>query len=89
MTVQKEDRFCHSCGDNFQDSDKFRVKRGCKRKSLDDSTSGTKKSKSSNEYMKEKGVEKVAFLKLDFNLVRTTVKTLRKVASLQTYDPKL
>ena len=66
MAVQKEDRFCHSCGDNFQDSDKFRVKRGCKRKSLDDSTSGTKKSKSSNEYMKEKRCRKGGFFKARF-----------------------
>ena len=56
----------------------------CKRKSLDDSTIGIKKSKTLNEYVKEKGKKREGF----FNLVKTTPKTLRKVASLQTYDPK-
>ena len=43
----------------------------CKRKSLDDSTIGIKKSKTLNEYVKEKGKKREGF----FNLVKTTAKT--------------
>ena len=55
MAAQRDYRFCYFCGKDLEDSDRFRVKCGCKRKWLDDSASGTKKSKSLNEYVKEKG----------------------------------
>ena len=89
MAAQTENRFCYSCGEYLEESDRFCVKCGCKRKLLDDSTSGTKKSKSLNEYVRKKKVMKeVVFAKLNFNLVRTTIKTFKKTESLQTYDPK-
>ena len=88
MAAQTENRFCYSCVEYLEDSDRFCVKCGCKRKLLDDSASEIKKSKSLNEYVKEKGNERGGFSKLNFNLVRTTVKTLKKVESLQTYDLK-
>ena len=58
MAAQKEDRVFYSFSENLEDSDRFCVKCGCKRKTLDDSISGTKKSKCLNEYVKEKGKEK-------------------------------
>ena len=62
------------------------MKCGCKRKSLDDSTSGTKKSKSLNEYVKEKGNERGGFFKVKFQLSKSNSKDLnksRKPANLQ------
>ena len=88
MATQTENRFCHFYGEYLEDSDRFCVKCGCKRKLLDDSTSGTKKSKSLNEHVKEKGNERGGFSKLNFNLVRTTINIFKKVKSLQTCDPK-
>ena len=54
------------------------MKCGCKRKSLDDSTSGTKKSKSLNEYVKEKGNERGGFFKAKFQLSKNNSKDLKK-----------
>ena len=51
---------------------------GCKRKSLDDSTSGTKKSKSLNEYVKEKGNERGGFFKTKFHLSKNNSSDLKK-----------
>ena len=55
MAAQRDYRFPYFCGKDFEDSDRFCVKCGCKRKWLDYWASGTKKSKSLNEYVKEKG----------------------------------
>ena len=55
MAAQTENRFYYSCGEYLEESDRFCVKCGSKRKLLDDSTSGTKNSKSLNDYVKEKG----------------------------------
>ena len=78
MADQEEDCYCYSCGENFENSDRFCVKCGRKRKSLDDSTSGTKKSKSLNEYMKEKGKERGCFFKAKFQLTKNNSKNLKK-----------
>ena len=78
MAAQKEDRFCYSCDESFEDSDRFCVKCGCKRKSLDDSTIATNKSKSLNEYVKEKGNEKGGFFKAKFQLSKNNSKDLKK-----------
>ena len=67
MAAQREDRFSYPYGENFKDSDRICVKCGCKRKSLDDSTNGTKKSKSLNEYAKEKSKERDGFSKVKFH----------------------
>ena len=61
MDAQTKNRFCYPCGEYLEDSDRFCVKCGCKMKLLDGSTSETKKSKSLNEYVKEKGNEKGGF----------------------------
>ena len=53
MAAQTENRFCYSCGEYLEGSVRFCVKCGCRKKLLDDSTSGKKKSKSLNEYVKE------------------------------------
>ena len=55
---------------------------------MDDSISGTRKSKSLNEYVKEKGNERGGFFKAKFKLSKNNNKDLGKVESLQTYDPK-
>ena len=78
MAAQTENRFCYSCGEYLEDSDRFCVKCGCKRKLLDDSTSGTKKSKSLNEYVKEKGNERGGFFKAKFQLSKNDNKDLKK-----------
>ena len=78
MAAQTENRFCYSCGEYLEDSDRFCVKCGCKRKLLDDSTSGTKKSKSLNEYVKEKGNERGGFFKAKFQLSKNNNKDLKK-----------
>ena len=70
--------FFYSCGEYLEDSDRFCVKCGCKRKLLDDSTSGTKKSKSLNEYVKEKGNERGGFFKAKFQLSKNNSKDLKK-----------
>ena len=67
MAAQREDRFSYPYGENFKDSDRICVKCGCKRKSLDDSTNGTKKSKSLNEYAKERSKERDGFSKVKFH----------------------
>ena len=77
-----EESFLLLLGEYFEGSRRFCVKCGCKTKSLDDSTSGTKKSKSLNEYVKKKIVmKKVVFSKLNFNLLRKTVKASEKSQS--------
>ena len=76
MAAQTENRFCYSCGEYLEDNDRFCVKCGCKRKLLDDSTSGTKKSKSLNEYVKEKCNERGGFFKAKFQLSRNNRKDL-------------
>ena len=78
MAAQTENRFCYSCGEYFEDSGRFCVKCGCKRKSLDDSTSETKKSKFLNEYVKEKGNERGGFFKAKFQLSKNNSKNLKK-----------
>ena len=78
MAAQTENRFCYSCGEYLEDSDRFCVKCGCKRKLLDDSTSGTKKSKSLNEYVKEKGNERGGFFKAKSQLSKNNSKDLKK-----------
>ena len=72
----------------FEDSRRFCVKCGCKTKSLDDSTSGTKKSKSLNEYVEENSNEKGGFFKVKFQLSKKNSKDLRKVSILKTYYSK-
>ena len=67
MAAQREDRFSYPYGENFKDSGRICVKCGCKRKSLDDSTNGTKKSKSFNEHVKEKSKERDGFSKAKFH----------------------
>ena len=76
MAAQTENRFCHFYGEYLEGSDRFCVKCGCKRKLLDDSTSGTKKSKSLNEYVKEKGNERGGFFKAKFQLSKNNNKYL-------------
>ena len=88
MAAQAENCFCYSCGEYLEDSDRFCVKCCCKRKLLDASNSGTRKSKSLNEYVKEKGNERGGFFKAKFKLGKNNNKDLNKVESLQTYDPK-
>ena len=78
MAAQTENRFCYSCGEYLEDSDRLCVKCGCKRKLLDDSTSGAKKSKSLNEYVKEKGNERGGFFKAKFLLSKNNNKDLKK-----------
>ena len=62
----------------LEDSDRFCVKCGCKRKLLDGSTSGTKKWKFLKEYVKEKGNERGGFLKAKFQLSKNNSKDLKK-----------
>ena len=78
MAAQKEDHFCFSCSEHFEDSDRFFVKCGCKRKSLLDSTSRIKKSQSLNEYVKEKGKERGGFCKPKFQLSKNKSKDLKR-----------
>ena len=68
--------FFYSCGENLEDRDRFCVKCSCKRKLLDDSTSGTKKSKSLDEYVREKGNERGGFFKVKFQLSKNNSKDL-------------
>ena len=70
MAAQKENRFCYSSGETFED--RFRVE------SLDDSTSWTKKSKSLNEHVKEKSKERGGFFKAKFQLSKNNSKYLKK-----------
>ena len=69
MAAQTENHFCYSCGEYLEDSDRCCVKCGCKRKFFDDSASGTKISKSLNEYLKKEVMKEVGFSKLIFNLL--------------------
>ena len=79
MAAQTKNRFCYSCGEYLEDSDRFCAKCGCKMKLLDDSTSGTNKSKSLNEYVTEIGNKRGVFF-----LSKNNSKDLKKVESLQT-----
>ena len=79
IAAQKENRFCCSCSEYFEGSDRFCVKCGYKRKSLDESTSGTKKSKSLNEYVKEKVNERGGFFKGKFQLSKNNSKVLKEI----------
>ena len=54
------------------------MKCGYKRKLLDDSTSGTKKPKSLNKYVKEKDNERGGFFKAKFQLSKSNSKDLKK-----------
>ena len=83
-----EGSFLLFSGEYFEDSGRFCMKCGCKTKSLDDSTSGTKKSKSSSEYVKENDNERGGFFKAKFELSKKNSKDLRKVSILKTYYPK-
>ena len=79
IAAQKEDRFCCSCSEYFEDSDRFCVKCGYKRKSLDESTGGTKKSKSLNDYVKEKVNQRGDFFKGKFQLSKNNSKVLKEI----------
>ena len=68
MAAQTENRFCYSCGEYLEDSDRFCVKCGCKRKLLNDSTKWDKEIKIFNEYVKLKGNERDGFFKAKFQL---------------------
>ena len=76
MAAQAENRFRYSCGEYFEDSDRLCAKCGCKRESLHDSTSGTKKSKPLNEYVQEKGNERSGFFKAKFHFSKNNSKGL-------------
>ena len=78
MAAQTENHFCYSCGEYLENSDRCCMKCGCKRKFLDDSISGTKKSKSLNEYLKERGNERGGFLKANFQLSMNNRNDLKK-----------
>ena len=69
--TQKVDRFCYSCGELYDENDRFCVKCGDKRRStlaregnnlLEDS----KRAKSLDEYIKERGKETGDFFKPKF-----------------------
>ena len=77
MAAQTENRFCYSCGEYLEDSGKFCVKCGYKKKLLDDSTSGTKKSKLLNDYVIEKGNGRGGFSKAKFQLSKNNSKDLK------------
>ena len=78
MAAQTENRFCYSCGEYLEDSDKFCVKCGYKKTLLDDSTSGTKKSNSLNDYVIEKGNGRGGFSKAKFQLSKNNSKDFLK-----------
>ena len=88
MAAQAENRFRYSCGEYFEDSDRFCAKCGCKRESLHDSPVGQRNQNLQMSMCKKRVMKEVALSKLNFTLVRTTVKALKKVVSLQTDDPK-
>ena len=66
MATQKADRFCHSCGKLYDESGRFCVKCGDKRRSTLDSEGNnglkeSKRPKSLDEYIKGKGKERGFF----------------------------
>ena len=80
MAAQTEHRFCYFSGQYLEDSDRFCVKRGCKKEIIGWFNQWDKEIKIIKwAYVKEKGNERGVFSKLNFNLVRATVKTLKKV----------
>ena len=69
--TQKVDRFCHSCGELYSENDRFYVKCFDKRistldKEGDKELKESKRPKSLDEYIKEKGKERGDFFKPKF-----------------------
>ena len=89
MVSQKIDQFCHSCGELYDENDRFCVKCGDKRRSTMDNEGdkGLKKSKrtkSLDEYIKDKGKERGGFFKPKFlQNANKSIKSNRKAPNLR------
>ena len=87
MVAQTENHFCYSCGDSLRTATESVWNVAAKGNYWITQPVGQRNQNLEMSMWKKEVIKEVAFSKLNFNLLRTTVKTV-KVASFQTYNPK-